>query len=115
MPTARFSTAKRLSGRRTFERLFRTGKVLRGEWMNLQFLPREKERTRFGCSVRRSIFPHAVDRNRMKRWLRESFRLHQEELPKGLDLMARVVSKPREASYRTVEEEFLRLVKCITY
>jgi ribonuclease P protein component len=43
-------------------------------------------RTRFGLSVSRR-HGCAVDRNRKRRLLRESFRLVQRELPGGLDLV----------------------------
>ncbi len=41
---------------------------------------------RLGCSVSRK-HGGAVVRNRLKRWLREAFRLSQAELPAGVDLI----------------------------
>jgi ribonuclease P protein component len=43
--------------------------------------------TRFGMSVSRKV-GNAVKRNRIRRKLREAFRLSQHELPRGLDVVA---------------------------
>lgn len=45
--------------------------------------------TRLGLSVGRRV-GSAVERSRVKRLLREAFRLHQHELPSGLDLVVNV-------------------------
>ena len=42
---------------------------------------------RLGISVGRKRIRHAHDRNRVKRLLREAFRLSKAELPGGLDLV----------------------------
>jgi ribonuclease P protein component len=47
--------------------------------------------TRFGMSVSRKV-GNAVKRNRIRRKLREAFRLSQHELPRGLDVV--VVVRP---------------------
>lgn len=42
--------------------------------------------TRLGITVTRKI-GNAVRRNRIKRWVREAFRRHRDELPRGVDLV----------------------------
>lgn len=56
--------------------------------------------TRLGLSVGRRVGP-AVTRNRVKRLLREAFRLSQRELPLGIDLVIVVHphDKPELAAY----------------
>ena len=55
--------------------------------------------TRFGLSVSRKQ-GNAVRRSRLKRLLREAFRLSQHELPQGLDL----VLIPRQGMESTLED-----------
>jgi len=51
---------------------------------------------RLGMIVPKKILATAVARNRVKRLIREAFRLNQSEL-KGLDVVARIKSKTEEA------------------
>jgi ribonuclease P protein component len=61
--------------------------------------PNDRTVTRFGVSVSRK-FGESVQRNRIKRLLREAFRLTQHELPKGFDL----VLIPRGSGEATLDE-----------
>lgn len=59
----------------------------------------EQRGTRFGLSVSRK-HGNAVRRGRLKRLLREAFRLQQHDLPAGLDL----VLIPRQGGDPTLED-----------
>lgn len=50
--------------------------------------------SRLGLSVGKRIWKSAVRRNRVRRIFREAFRLSQEELPPGLDIVL-VPGRPR--------------------
>ena len=50
---------------------------------------------------------HAVVRNRVRRRLREIYRLHEGELRRGADLVVVARSRSVEASYRRLEHDFL--------
>lgn len=57
----------------------------------------------------------AVKRNRIRRCLREMFRLHQDEVPPQVDFI--VIPKralnPRDASLRLVSDELLPLIRTV--
>ena len=50
---------------------------------------------------------HAVVRNRIRRRLREIYRLHETELRRGCDLVIVARSRAARASYRELERDFL--------
>ena len=50
---------------------------------------------------------HAVVRNRVRRRLREIYRLHEGELRRGWDLVIVARNRAAEADYRRLERDFL--------
>lgn len=57
-------------------RLFRTGRRIRSKYFNVIFAPGNGRGARLGVAVSKRFVAQAVDRNRLKRIVRESFRLH---------------------------------------
>ena len=86
-----FPRSRRLSGREAFARVFE-GKVRRSRGpLTVYGLPNDAGWPRLGLSVSRRV-GNAVQRNRIKRLLREAFRLVQHELPRAYDLV--IVVRP---------------------
>jgi ribonuclease P protein component len=82
-----------LGGRGTFKHIRDHGvKESRGP-LTLWAVPNELKHPRLGISIGR-VVGVAVKRNRIKRLLRESFRLIQHDLPRGYDLVIAV--RPHE-------------------
>lgn len=111
MPGSSFSKEERLRKRQDFDRVFKEGKAFKGPTFNSYVLSNTLGHPRIGIVVGRK-FGGAVQRNRIKRLLRETYRLNKDLIETGLDIV--LLPKPgRETSFRLVEEEFKRLVERI--
>jgi len=82
----KFSRAQRLIRKADFDRVMQSGLRLIDSRMTVWVLRNELGRTRLGLTVGRK-HGHAPRRARLKRVLREAFRLCRPKLPTGLDLV----------------------------
>ncbi len=103
-----FSKEERLRRRRDFEKIFAEGKAFKGPILNAYVLPNSLGHTRIGIVVGRR-YGGAVQRNRIKRLLRESYRLNKNLIKVGLDIV--ILPKPnQEVNFKVIEKEFKILV-----
>ena len=81
-----FGKSKRLHRRRDFQRVFEGRWSVADRYLVVYAAPNELDCVRLGVPVSRK-FGNAVRRNRVKRLIREAFRLEQETLAPGFDLV----------------------------
>ncbi|MFV0442282.1 MAG: ribonuclease P protein component [Planctomycetaceae bacterium] len=105
----RYRKAQHLRRPAEFQRVY-DGKVRAGDDRLLVFaLRNELGLTRIGLSVSRK-HGGSVQRQRLKRLLREAFRLSQHDLPSGLDLI--LIPRPQEdANVVVLQHSLMRLAK----
>ena len=103
----KFGPRQRLRNQAEFDRVFAGGRRLRHR--DLLFILRwnRLRRPRLGISVGRR-FGNAVQRNRMKRRLREAFRLMQHELPPS-DIVCVPYPKASKLSVEMIQEAFRKI------
>ena len=92
-----FPHARRLRTAADFKRVYAGGRRLGNEFFTINAQPNELERARLGMSVAVRMMGSAVRRNRLRRLIRESFRLHQASVP-ALDIVVGVRAAAREAA-----------------
>ena len=85
---SRFPATMRLKHRKDFQAVYRDGAVWKGHWFSLHVLEKE-EGKRIGIVIPRK-WGTAVERNRMKRRLRDAFRRNAHLLPN-----ADIIIKPQ--------------------
>jgi len=92
-PSGKFSLGKEEKLRKPAEfiRVFRNGKSQSTEHFQIFIFPAHTNKQRLGITARKKI-GGAVKRNRIKRLLREFFRLHKIYLPPSSDIL--FVAKP---------------------
>lgn len=76
-PSFSFPKERKLKGQKTFERIFKTGKIVRARHLYLAYETEGCDSWRIAVVARKKDYPKAFMRNRVKRRLREVVRLAQ--------------------------------------
>ena len=93
-----------------FDRVYRSGQRFRGNGFVVIVLPSNQAESRLGISVQRKA-GNAVRRNRIKRLVREVFRLRRELFPLSSDI---VVTIRREFAIDSFQEMAARVQRAVT-
>ena len=105
----------RLKSKKAIDQLFEEGNAFKKFPLRVLYLPvEEAAKTKAGFSVPKRLFKLAVDRNRIKRQLREAYRLQrlslEQESGKKFVLMFIYMAK-EEAPYAQIEKAMAGLLK----
>ncbi|MFN0054860.1 MAG: ribonuclease P protein component [Planctomycetales bacterium] len=105
----RFTKQLRLRKSTEFARVYALRCVARQKYLTVFAAPNDRNDVRVGLSVSKKN-GSAVVRNRLKRLLREAFRLQQHALPRGLDLVL-IPEQARQATLADFQTSLLRGAK----
>lgn len=112
VPTSRalkFSRASRLIKTDDFSSVFNFRKRISGHFLAIHYLRNQLAHPRLGLIVAKKNTRSSVDRNYIRRVLRELFRKNQYELL-NVDLVIRTQRTFGRADYKAVELEFNKLM-----
>jgi ribonuclease P protein component len=86
----------RLSGRAAIDAAYRRGRYYRLGILHAKALPTELATARYLISVKKAI-GNSVERNRIKRLVREAIRRHRRQLGRSLDVCLFLTARPDHA------------------
>jgi ribonuclease P protein component len=109
MPTRRatFRPHERINDPKDFRRAFDRKRSASDAALIVYGVENGRDHPRLGISIGRKKVRRAVERNRIKRLLREAFRLHKGELPAGIDLV--IVPRGPGLTFAEAQHGLLRL------
>ncbi len=113
METRRLRKEERLRLRKDFDRIFSFGRSVSDENLRIIFVKNGLGIRRIGIIIRKKI-GKAVFRNRLRRLVKEVFRLNKEKFPKGYDYVFIVregLKGRRDIKYFEMEEIILKLLE----
>lgn len=109
MTGMRLPRGERIKGRTTMLRMFREGKSVQDSLLIIRYLmPSDCVARRAGFTVSRR-FRRSVDRNLVRRRLREVYRTHREQLPNKGDFLIIARAGAEHATYAELIRSFTSL------
>jgi ribonuclease P protein component len=104
-----FSKTERLLNRKDFVNLNRLGKKHQTAHFMILLMQNGRGNTRLGITVSKRT-GNSVTRNRVKRLIREFFRLHRALFPKGYDIVIAAKKDAGELDFWKIKEELSEFV-----
>ena len=93
-----------------FTRIYRRGKYISGRYVVLHYISHPGQTNRIGVTTSKAI-GGSVQRNRMRRLLRESYRLNEANIKKGYDIILLGRGGAPRITYSQVNQEVLQAMK----
>jgi ribonuclease P protein component len=100
----------RLKKDKEFEAVFKGGRTLKGKGVFLRYLINGTDKTKVGFVVSKKISKLAVERNKIKRRMREIIRLKKKDIKEGLSVV--IVSLPpiKGMDYKEIKDDLENLL-----
>jgi ribonuclease P protein component len=105
-----FTPQERIRKKKDFLHLYKKGKRYRGKYFVLIYLSNELTFSRVAVVASKKL-GNAVQRNRMKRWLRTLFRRNKELLEKPFDMIFIPRKEMNEAEWQYLKDDYRAALK----
>jgi len=93
-----------------FSRIYRRGNYIPGKYVVLHYMPNKKGINRIGITTGKKV-RGSISRNRMRRLLRETFRLREPYLKKGYDIILLGRENPGDIKQDRIDKDVIYLFK----
>jgi ribonuclease P protein component len=99
----------RLKKKKDFERIYKKGRGFKGDSLFLKILENKEELTRIGIVVSKKVSKKAVQRNKIKRQMREIMR--GMNVKKGFDVVIVAYPSILKKEFSEIKREIIYLLK----
>ena len=99
-----------LKKNKDFQIVFKNGKSRANKYLIMYVLKNSLDRNRIGISVSKKV-GNSIVRHRIKRLVKESYRLHENMFNSGLDIVVIARVGADAIGYRKIESALLHLMK----
>jgi|SRR6056297_1035548 len=105
----------RLNKQREFDRVFQNGSSSFDRFIGVKAAKNNLENNRFGVIVSNKVSKKAVERNRIKRILREIIKDYREETRPGLDIVVIALPPSRERTFSQLKDSYYKHLKKLKF
>ena len=104
-----FSKKERLLKTFQYKSVYRQGRLKKGKFVWFYFMPNGLGYNRLGISASKKICSNNVRRNKIKRLIKEIFRLNKAVFGRGQDIVIVLKKAPQVIEHSIFEKELLKL------
>ena len=109
----RFRKNERLRKQKEFEEVFKKGTFLKGKFVSIIFLERDSRKA--GFIVSKKVSKKAVVRNKIKRRLREIYRINKHCIRKNVHVVLIAKKDAANVGFRDFEDDVKKLFEKINF
>lgn len=99
-----------LKKNKDFQVVYKRGKSYANKYLVMYLMKNETENNRLGISVSKKV-GNSVVRHRLTRLIRESYRLQEEHIQRGIDFIVVARVSAKERNYHEIESALIHLGK----